>query len=115
MTTEFWHVFSHREDMKSDFDTRMPLSLQLTSFICIVSSFRWSSEIRKKLYRKFGSMLNSRGAWRHPLYVRKKTTTMCREHVSETAVHVLTEIMPECVLNLVRGLYPHTPYLEHKW
>ena len=37
---------------------------------------------------------------------------------SETAVHVLREIIPECVLNLVRGLYPNppdTPYLGHKW
>ena len=32
------------------------------------------------------------------IYVRKKMTTMCREHVSETAVHVLREgeIVPVC-------------------
>ena len=30
-----------------------------------------NSGIRKKLYRKFWSMMNMRGAWRHPLYVRK--------------------------------------------
>ena len=43
---------------------------------------------------------------------------MCLEHVSETAAHVLREIMPECVLNLVRGLYPNppdTPILGHRW
>ena len=40
-----------------------------------------------------------RGAWRHPSYVRKKETAMCRDHIAGTVVHVLSEIMPECVLN----------------
>ena len=31
-----------------------------------------NSGIRKKLCRKFWSMLNTRGAWRHPSYGRKK-------------------------------------------
>ena len=59
-----------------------------------------------------------RGAWRHPSYVRKKETAMCRDHIAGTVVHVLSEIMPECVLKLVRGLYPYppdTPYLGHRW
>ena len=63
-------------------------------------------------------MMNMRGAWRHPLDVRKKETVMCRDHTDGTFVHVLREIMPECVLKLVRGLYPNppdTPYLGHKW
>ena len=50
----------------------------------------------------------------HPLYVRKKETVMCEDHVDGTVVHVLREIMPECVLILVRGLHPNppdTPYL----
>ena len=73
-----------------------------------------NSGIRKKLYRKFWSMLNTRGAWRHPLYVRKKVIAICRDHVDETVVHVLRGVMPECVLKLVRGLCPiitDTPYL----
>ena len=63
-------------------------------------------------------MLTMRGAWRHPLYVRKKAIAVCRDHVDETVEHVLREIMPECVLKLVRGLHPNipdTPYLGHKW
>ena len=54
-------------------------------------------------------MLNTRGAWRHPLYVRAKVIAICRDHVDETVVHVLREIMPECVLKLVSGLYPNIP------
>ena len=34
----------------------------------------------------------------------KKETAMCRDHIAGTVVHVLSEIMPECVLKLVRGL-----------
>ena len=77
-----------------------------------------NSRIRKKLYRKCRSMINMRGAWRLPLYVRKKETAMCRDHIDGTVVHVLREIMPECVLKLVKGLYPNppdTPYLGHRW
>ena len=52
------------------------------------------------------------------IYIRKKETAMCREHIDGTVVHVLREIMPECVLKLVRGLNPYppdTPYLAHRW
>ena len=77
-----------------------------------------NSGIRKKLYRKFWSMLNTRRAWQQPLNVRKKVIAICQDHVDETVVHVLGEIMMECVLKLVRGLYPNLPdplYLGHKW
>ena len=47
------------------------------------------SRIRKKLYRKCRSMMNMRGAWRRPLYVRKKETAVCRDHIDGTVVHVL--------------------------
>ena len=80
--------------------------------------YKRNSRIRKKLYIKCRSMTNMRGAWRRPLCVRKKATAMCRDHVDGTVVHVLSEIMPECVLKLVRGLYPYppdTPYLAHRW
>ena len=78
---------------------------------------RRNSRIRKKLYRKCWSMVNMPGAWRHPLYVCKKETAMFRDHIDGTVVHVLREIMPECVLKLVRGLYPYppdTPYLGYR-
>ena len=68
-----------------------------------------NSTIRKNLYRNFWSMLNTCGAWQHPLYVCKKVIAICWDHVDETVVHVLREIMPECVLKLVRGLYSNLP------
>lgn len=35
-----------------------------------------NSWIRKRMYRKFWSMLNGRNAWSHPTYLRKKATAM---------------------------------------
>ena len=41
------------------------------------SAHKRNSRKRKKLFRKFWSMLNMRGAWQHPLYVHKKVIVMC--------------------------------------
>ena len=41
------------------------------------SAHKRNSRNRKKLFRKFWSMLNMRGAWQHPLYVHKKVIVMC--------------------------------------
>ena len=82
------------------------------------NAYKRNSRIRKKLYRKFWSMLNTHEAWRHTLCVCKKVIAICRDHVDETIVYVLREIMTARVLKLVRGLYsnlPDTPYLGHKW
>ena len=53
--------------------------------------YKRNSRIRKKLYTKRQSMMNMRGAWRHPLYVCKKETAMCRDHTDGTVVHVLRD------------------------
>ena len=63
-------------------------------------------------------MLETRNSWRHPAYLHKTLAIMERDGVDESVVEVLREIMPDCVLSLVRELYPNpvgVPYLEHKW
>ena len=72
-------------------------------------AYKKNSGIRKKLYREFWSKMNMRGAWRHPLYVHKKETAMCRAHGDGTVVLVLREIMPECVLKLEGSVRIHPP------
>ena len=77
------------------------------------SAHRRNSGIRKKMYRKFWSMLE-----RHPAYLHKKSAVMECDGVDESVVEVLREIMLDCVLSLVRELYPNpvgVPYLGHKW
>lgn len=78
-----------------------------------------NSQIRKKRYRKFWTMLSSRGAWRHPKYTEKKTQILASHHHRDLGeIYTLREIMPDCVLSLVRGLYPNPPdqpYMGHRW
>jgi len=77
---------------------------------------------RKEKYRKFWSLLGALGAWVQPLYLAKKARVLHNEVSREELVWAggitVREIMPECVLKLVRGLYPNlpgVPYMGHKW
>lgn len=82
-----------------------------------------NNKIRKKMYKKFWSVMEYRGAWRHPMYIRKKTVALRgqpdQNMVWETAVgNHIREIMPDCILKFVRGLYPNppgVPYMGHRW
>lgn len=76
-----------------------------------------NSSNRKKKYRLFWNMLYNAGAWNHPQYIAKKQRALHRDR-NDTTVWTVREIMPECVLNLVRSLYPNPlsqPYMGHKW
>lgn len=77
---------------------------------------------RKEKYKKFWSLIGSLGGWNHPLYLEKKNRALQHEASTEEFVweggRTLREIMPECVLKLVRGLYPNLPgqdYMGHMW
>lgn len=77
-----------------------------------------NSAIRKTKYKKYWSMMERRNAWRHPRYLRKKSAAMQRDDVDETVVQISREIMPDCVLTVVRDLYPNPPgqpYMGHRW
>ena len=75
-----------------------------------------NASIRKKLYRKFWSMMYRRGASRHPLYLQKRENSISR--VNPLHVNINREIMPDCILDVVRTLYPNPkgiPYQGHNW
>jgi hypothetical protein len=68
--------------------------------------------IRKKLYRKYWTMLDRRGLWSNSVYLERKERLMLAAHVELT----VREIMPDCVLHQVRQLYPNpkdVPYMGH--
>jgi len=70
--------------------------------------------VRKRLYRNYWTMLDRRGLWKNPLYLHQKEIRKREAHVELT----MREIMPKCVLEQVRGLYPNpknTPYMGHFW
>lgn len=75
-----------------------------------------NSAIRKTKYKKFWKLLDTRGAWKHPVYLERKKRAA--EENNESDIWVIREIMPMCVLSLVRSLYPNPdgiPYMGHKW
>ncbi|CAC5375816.1 ERN1 [Mytilus coruscus] len=77
-----------------------------------------NSGIRKLKYKLFWRMMQDRGAWSIPQYLRKKCRLLNRDRVDETVVIVRREVIPDCVLKLVRELYPNPkskPYMGHRW
>ena len=74
-----------------------------------------NSAIRKGKYKKFWKMLSDRGAWYDRRYIEKKEQ---RSRDDNFTVWSVREIMPDCVVTFVRGLYPNlsgVPYMGHKW
>lgn len=74
-----------------------------------------NNAIRKKKYKNFWRMLDQRGAWRDPRYLAKKAQRARDDHFT---VWSRREIMPDCVIDFVRGLYPNLPgrpYMGHRW
>ena len=82
-----------------------------------------NSLIRKGLYKKFWTMLFHRMAWNDPRYMAKKAAVLNQDANRRYNVWAggrlnKRDIMPECVLKLVRGWYPnpsHMQYMGHRW
>ncbi|VDI37465.1 Hypothetical predicted protein [Mytilus galloprovincialis] len=71
-------------------------------------------QIRKGIYRRFWKCINNMYGWLLPQYLDKKK----RVGGGEWVVMHQREIMPECVLELVRELYPNPvgiQYMGHMW
>jgi len=80
-----------------------------------------NSKLRKTHYQRFWVMLLHRGAWRKDGYMRKKIAALENRSiyawVGPNTKHP-RDIMPDCVLNLVRYWLPNPatiPYMGHKW
>ena len=74
-----------------------------------------NSGIHKDKYRKYWMVINNLGGWNIPRYLAKKVQVA---NGGQWAVIHKREVMPECVLKQVRGLYPNPhgrPYLGHMW
>lgn len=73
-----------------------------------------NASIRKDLYRRFWKCLANVGGWLIPEYLTKKSVTGGGDWI----VMHRREIMPECVLKLVRNRYPNPKgiaYMGHMW
>lgn len=81
-----------------------------------------NSPLRKVIYHRIWTVIGRLGGWRNHLYLEKKqrllTEARGRQADFETLVRVRREIIPDCVLDLVRSRYPNPPkqpYMGHKW
>ena len=78
-----------------------------------------NSAIRKKLYKNYWKELKERNVWMDRRYQKRRSAWMKRARDGGMEpVRVEREVMPECVLNHVRGLYPNPPgveYMGHQW
>lgn len=79
-----------------------------------------NSELRRQKYKKFWKIMDTLGAWRNAKYLRKKHRRFGVDDVDTVwaGVGSIREIMPQCILDLVRGIYPNPPgqpYMGHKW
>ena len=79
-----------------------------------------NSEKRKKLYKMFWTMIYHRGAWDNPLYQARKQAALGADPQRRRYVYIYhrRDIMPDCVVKLVRGWLPHplwVPYMGHLW
>jgi hypothetical protein len=83
-----------------------------------------NSWMRKQVYKKFWTMLFHRLVWQDPRYLARKEATLRQAGVpsqdivwSGGRLHK-RDIMPQCVVKLVRGWLPNPPnvdYMGHRW
>jgi len=79
-----------------------------------------NNSLRKACYYKFWTMMYHRGIWSLPDYIVKKEAALtgARANQNQPPVRIQREIMPKCVLTLVRTWHPNVagiPYMGHKW
>jgi hypothetical protein len=77
-----------------------------------------SSGLRKEQYKRFWTMLLHRGAWDDDRYLLMKTDASARDHRTQRFDWHKRDIMPKCVVTLVRHWFPNPggfPYMGHMW
>lgn len=77
-----------------------------------------NNDIRKNRYKKFWKRMNDRHAWADDRYLAKKAAAQGGDIENHAWLPSVREIMPDCVLELVRELYPNPKgqrYMGHKW
>ena len=77
-----------------------------------------NSGLRKTAYRKFWTMMYHRGVWNCQEYMDRKVSAFGLDPQRTKYVYHKRDIMPDCVLKVVRTWYPNPtnrPYMGHYW
>ncbi|CAC5379244.1 unnamed protein product [Mytilus coruscus] len=74
--------------------------------------------LRKDKYKRFWTNLLHRGVWKDPRYLLRKREALRRDPRRHKCVYHRRDLMPKCVLELVRQWFPNLPeqqYMGHMW
>ncbi|CAC5385921.1 unnamed protein product [Mytilus coruscus] len=77
-----------------------------------------NSSLRKEHYKRFWTMLLHRGAWNDDRYIVMKSDAKTRDHRTQRFDWHKRDIMPKCVVTLVRCWFPNPggfTYMGHMW
>lgn len=77
-----------------------------------------NSFLRKDKFKRFWTNLFHRGVWSDPRYLTRKKDALKRDRPRKKYVYHRRDIIPKCVLGLVRQWFPNPsekPYMGHKW
>ncbi len=79
----------------------------------------FNSRLRKAAFKRFWTMLFHRDVWRDPRYKERKLAALQNDpRRRRYCWYHKRDILPDCVLKLVRGWYPNPtgiPYMGHFW
>lgn len=77
-----------------------------------------NSFLRKDKFKRFWTNLFHRGTWNDSRYLTRKREALKRDKPRKKYVYHRRDIIPTCVLKLVRQWFPNPsdkPYMGHKW
>ncbi|CAC5416623.1 unnamed protein product [Mytilus coruscus] len=79
---------------------------------------RRNNSLRKEKYKYFWTMMYHRDVWRDDRYQERKLLALARDPKFKNFIWHKRDIMPNCVLKLVRNWHPNPdniPYMGHLW
>lgn len=77
-----------------------------------------NSQLRKEKYKRFWTNLFHRGVWKDPRYLERKCVALRRDFRRKKYIYHRRDLMPKCVIELVRHWYPNLQdkeYMGHMW
>lgn len=77
-----------------------------------------NSFLRKEKFKRFWTNLYHRGIWNDPRYLERKRAALRRDRPRKKYVYHRRDLIPKCVLTLVRKWFPNPDvqeYMGHHW
>lgn len=79
-----------------------------------VEPHKRNSALRKEKYKRFWTNLFHRKVWKDPRYIERKKQALSMDLRRSKYVYHRRDLMPKCILELVRFWFPNPPNLPYK-